>query len=81
MKLPEGTSIGSSIEILWGADEEGNIHSEQYYECTIVGMCGDNVDIACEALGAPIERSTINLETALDSSNRAIEDIRAPRNG
>jgi hypothetical protein len=31
-------------------------------------------------MGAPIERSTINLETALDDSNRAIEDIRTPRN-
>lgn len=78
--LPEGTSIGSSVEILWGADVEGNIHSEQYYECKIVGMSGNTVEIACEALGAPIERSTINLETALDDTNRAIEDIRAPRN-
>jgi hypothetical protein len=43
-------------------------------------MCGNAIDIGCDAMGAPIERSTINLETALDDSNRAIEDIRTPRN-
>jgi hypothetical protein len=80
IKLPEGATVGSIVEILWGADAEGNIHSDQYYECTILSMRENAIDIGCDAMGAPIERSTINLETALDDSNRAIEDIRTPRN-
>ena len=80
LELPVGATVGSIVEILWGADENGDIHSDQYYECTILDMRGNTIDVACDALGAPRERSTINLETALDDSNRAIEDLRAPRN-
>ena len=60
--------------------QRATFHSEQYYECKIVAMSGNTIEIACETLGAPRERGTINLETALDDSNRAIEDIRALRN-